>query len=114
MAKVARHCSGLPSKALQLRTMLTSNQLEFLMEAHNGISAKIVEEVVALGASPRGVQSLILAGKVRALLDGRFAVAVEDLAAVSPDVLRHRILINFQGMSDGVTADEVIQQVISR
>lgn len=44
MAKVARHCTGLPSKALALRTMLKSDKLEFIMEAHNGISAKIVEE----------------------------------------------------------------------
>lgn len=72
----------------------------------------MINEVVSLGASPRGVQSLILAGKVRALLEGRFAVAGEDLKAVAPDVLRHRILINFQGMSDGITSDDVIQEVL--
>ena len=72
----------------------------------------IVNEVVALGASPRGVQALILAGKVRALLDGRFAVAGEDLRAVAPDVLRHRVLVNFHGMSEGATPDHVIQDVL--
>lgn len=78
----------------------------------NEYSKPLVNEVVSLGASPRGVQSLILAGKVRALLEGRFAVAGEDLRAVAPDVLRHRVLINFQGMSDGITADDVIDQVL--
>ncbi|MEC8556044.1 MAG: MoxR family ATPase [Planctomycetota bacterium] len=75
-------------------------------------AGKLVNEVVALGASPRGVQSLILAGKVRALLEGRFAVAVEDLKAVAADVLRHRVLINFQGMSDGVTTEDIVAEVV--
>ncbi len=78
----------------------------------NQYATSMVNEIVSLGASPRGVQALILAGKVRALLDGRFAVAGEDLKAVAPDVLRHRILVNFQGMSDGITSDDVIQEVL--
>ena len=73
----------------------------------------IVDEVVALGASPRGVQGLILAGKVRALLEGRFAVAGEDLRAVALDVLRHRVLVNFQGMSEGISPDKVITEVLA-
>jgi MoxR-like ATPase len=72
----------------------------------------MVNEVVSLGASPRGVQSLILAGKVRALREGRFAVAGEDLRAVAPDVLRHRVLVNFQGLSEGVTPDVVVEEVL--
>ena len=78
----------------------------------NQYTPSMVNELVSLGASPRGVQSLILAGKVRALLDGRFAVASEDLKAVAPDVLRHRILVNFQGMSDGINSDNVITEVL--
>ena len=78
----------------------------------NEYTAPMVNEVVALGASPRGVQALILAGKVRALLEGRYAVATEDLKAVAPDVLRHRVLVNFQGMSEGVTSDDVITEVL--
>ena len=78
----------------------------------NEYSASMVNEVVALGASPRGVQALILAGKVRALLEGRYAVATEDLKAVAFDVLRHRVLVNFQGMSDGITSDDVITEVL--
>ena len=78
----------------------------------NQYTPAMVGELVSLGASPRGVQSLILAGKVRALLEGRFAVAGEDLKAVAPDVLRHRILVNFQGLSDGITSDDVITEVL--
>lgn len=78
----------------------------------NEYTGPMVNEVVALGASPRGVQALILAGKVRALLEGRFAVATEDLKAVAHNVLRHRVLVNFQGMSEGVTSDDVIAEVL--
>ena len=78
----------------------------------NDYTPAMVSELVSLGASPRGVQALILAGKVRALLEGRFAVAGEDLKAVAPDVLRHRILVNFQGISDGVTTDDIVAEVL--
>ena len=78
----------------------------------NQHTAAMVNDVVALGASPRGVQALILAGKVRALLEGRFAVATEDLKVVAADVLRHRVLVNFQGMSEGITSDDVIAEVL--
>lgn len=88
-------------------------QMVMATQPGNQYSSKLVEEVVSLGASPRGVQSLILAGKVRALLEGRFAVATEDLKAVAADVLRHRILINFQGMSDGVTPDDIVKEVVA-
>lgn len=87
-------------------------QMIMATQPGNDYSCTLAKEVVALGASPRGVQSLILAGKVRALLEGRFAVSTEDLTAVAFDVLRHRILVNFQGMSDGISSDDVIQQVI--
>ena len=72
----------------------------------------MVNEIVSLGASPRGVQALILAGKVRALREGRFAVAGEDLRAVAVDVLRHRVLVNFQGLSEGVSPDNVVEEVL--
>lgn len=87
-------------------------KLVMATQPDNRYAPAIVNELVALGASPRGVQSLILAGKVRALLAGRYAVAGEDLRAVAHDVLRHRVLVNFQGMSDGVTPDHIITEVL--
>jgi len=71
-----------------------------------------VNENVALGSSPRGAQSLILCGKVKALLNGRFAVSTDDIRAVAPAVLRHRVMINFHGLADGVTADRVVADVL--
>ena len=73
---------------------------------------KLVGEAVALGSSPRGAQALILAGKVKALLAGRFSVAHEDIDAVAKPVLRHRILLNFQAQSDGIDTDAVVDAVL--
>ncbi|MFT7619874.1 MAG: MoxR-like ATPase [Planctomycetota bacterium] len=74
---------------------------------------EVVNNTVSLGASPRGVQGLMLAAKVRALLAGRYAVSVDDIRDVAHDVLRHRVLINFHGQADGVTPDQVIDAVLA-
>ena len=71
-----------------------------------------VTDNVVLGASPRGAQSLLLCGKVRALLDGRFAVSADDVRAVAHPVLRHRILLGFQGQAAGVRPDDVVDAVL--
>ena len=73
---------------------------------------KLVNEFVALGPSPRAVQALMLCSKVRALTEGRFAASADDVKAVAHDVLRHRVLVNFHGQADGVTADRVIAEVL--
>jgi MoxR-like ATPase len=71
-----------------------------------------VKKYIRYGASPRGMQTLILAGKVRALLEGRYNVAFEDLAAVAMPALRHRIFLQFEAEADGVTADRVIGEIL--
>ncbi|MGB0684612.1 MAG: AAA family ATPase [Planctomycetota bacterium] len=75
-------------------------------------SPAMVNENVALGASPRGAQALLLAAKVAALLDGRYAVSTEDVRKVAPACLRHRVMINFHGMAEGFTADQVVGAVL--
>src|SRR5438067_1018804 len=64
-----------------------------------------VRRYVRWGASPRGLQALVLSARIRALLDGRFNVANEDLAAVAPAALRHRVFLNFEADAAGVAAD---------
>jgi MoxR-like ATPase len=73
-----------------------------------------IKKYVRYGASPRGMQTLILAGKVRALLEGRFNVAFEDLAAVAGAALRHRIFLQFEAEADGVSADRVVADVLEQ
>jgi MoxR-like ATPase len=65
------------------------------------------------GASPRGAQSLILAGKVRALLEGRFNVSFEDVRKVYFPAMRHRVLMNFEAQAEGVTSDQVLAAVLN-
>ncbi len=73
-----------------------------------------VRKYVRYGASPRGLQTLVLAGKVRALLEGRYNVAFEDLAAVARPALRHRVFLQFEAEADGVTTDQIIDEVLER
>ncbi len=77
-------------------------------------SPALVNENVALGSSPRGAQALLLCGKVKALLAGRFAVSCDDIRAVAPACLRHRVMINFHGMAEGVTPDMVVAAVLDK
>jgi MoxR-like ATPase len=64
------------------------------------------------GASPRGLQAIILAAKIRALLEGRFAVAIDDVRAVAAPALRHRLILNFEGEAEGVKADGIIAEIL--
>ncbi|UCH34493.1 MAG: AAA family ATPase [Armatimonadota bacterium] len=71
-----------------------------------------VRRYVRYGSSPRGGQALVLGGKVAALLDGRYNVALADLRAVAPAALRHRILLNFEGEAEGIAADTLIADAL--
>ncbi|MGB7346646.1 MAG: MoxR family ATPase [Pirellulaceae bacterium] len=72
-----------------------------------------VDELVGWGAGPRAVQFLILGGKARALLEGRFHVQVEDIQHLAKPVLRHRMVVNFAAESDGISSDDVIERIVS-
>ncbi len=67
---------------------------------------------IRYGASPRATQSLILAGKARAILLGRFHVDFEDVRAVAPPILRHRLALNFHARTENVTVDNVISRLL--
>jgi len=73
-----------------------------------------VTRFVRFGASPRGAQALVLAAKVRALLDGRYNVAYEDIAGVAPAALRHRVLLNYEAQAEGVTTDTVLREILAK
>jgi MoxR-like ATPase len=71
-----------------------------------------VREWVRWGAGPRAGQALLLGAKARALLEGRSVVALDDVTAVAPPVLRHRILLNFQAEADGIDTDIVVGRLL--
>ena len=74
----------------------------------------LVKKYVQYGASPRGGQAIILGSKVRALLEGRFNVAVEDIKAIAPAALRHRLLLNFEGLAEEVDPDTIIAELLEQ
>ena len=75
-------------------------------------AAPISSQYLRFGSSPRGGQTLILAGKVRALIDGRFNVSFDDIEAVAAASLRHRLILNFEAEAEGITTDHVIAQIM--
>jgi MoxR-like ATPase len=75
-------------------------------------AAPIASQYLRFGSSPRGGQTLLLAGKVRALIEGRFNVSYDDIEAVAPAALRHRLILNFEAEAEGITTDHIITQVL--
>lgn len=71
-----------------------------------------VKKYVRYGASPRGAQAVLTTARISALLDGRFNVAFEDVSAVAFPALRHRMFINFEGEAEGVTTDNLVQELL--
>ena len=73
-----------------------------------------VKRFVKFGSSPRGAQALLLAGKIRALFEGRFAASLDDIRAVALPALRHRVLLNFEGEAEGVKTDDVLHEILKQ
>ena len=69
-------------------------------------------QYVRYGSSPRGAQALMLGGKLRALLDNRFAVSKEDISAVCHLALRHRMVLNFEGEAAGYSTDDILDEIL--
>jgi MoxR-like ATPase len=112
-----------PEDVLRMRSIvrdvpIAQNVLDFGLSLVVGThpegegATQIATRYCRFGSSPRGAQSLITAGKVFALLSGRFNVSKEDLKKAAKASLRHRILLNFEAEADGMTPDKIIDQVV--
>ncbi|MBN1817172.1 MAG: AAA family ATPase [Sedimentisphaerales bacterium] len=88
--------------------------IRLVLATHPGgeFAADITNRYVRYGSSPRGVQTLVLSGKVRALLDERYHVSFADIAASFLPGMRHRILLNFEGQAEGIDNDELLQKIM--
>ncbi len=87
-------------------------RLVLATDPHSKYATDLTRKYVRHGASPRAVLALILGGKIRALLGGRFSLSCADIQNVALGALRHRLSINFDGESDGVGADAVVQDLL--
>ena len=73
-----------------------------------------VKRFVKFGSSPRGAQALLLAAKIRALFEGRFAPSIDDVRASALPALRHRVLLNFEGEAEGVRTDDLLGRILDK
>ncbi len=88
--------------------------VDLVLATHPGhdTAPDAVSKYVRNGASPRGAQSLILAGKVAALLSGRPYVSIDDLRELAPAVLRHRLVLGYEAVADATSADAIVASVL--
>ncbi len=77
-------------------------------------AAPATNQYVRWGSSPRGAQTLALAAKVRALLEGRYNVSFEDIRRVFLPAMRHRVLLNFEAQAEGIDADQVLLEILEK
>jgi MoxR-like ATPase len=103
-------------KLVPIATHVKDYAIRLALASHpdNANASEQTREYVLFGASPRGVQSLILAGKVSALLDGRYNVSIEDINDVAKPALRHRIVLNIRGETEGIDMDDIIDEIIRK
>ena len=90
--------------------------IRLVLATHPGgeFAGDTVNRYVRYGSSPRGVQAIVLGAKARAMLDGRYHVSFDDIAAAAMPALRHRVLLNFEGQAEGVDNDDVDADVLEK
>lgn len=99
--------------------LLSDDVLEYgvrlLMMTHpdDPSAPESVRKYVAYGSGPRGIQSMISVGKVRAISKGRMHISTGDIAAVAIPALRHRLFLNFEGQAMGVSTDRLVEDILS-
>ncbi len=102
------------TREVPIASHLTQHAVDLVLATHPGSTRapEATKGYVRFGASPRGAQAMVLAAKATALLDGRPNVGADDLRALAPAVLRHRLVLGYEATSDGVTADDVVAAVL--
>ena len=103
-----------------VRRVLTAEHVEhyiiqLIRATHpdNPSSPEMTRQYVELGASIRGLQAITLTAKIKALLDGRYNVAFEDVQSVALPALRHRIILNFEGEGEAIQTDHIIKNILN-
>jgi MoxR-like ATPase len=102
------------SRAVPIAPHVTAYAVSVLSATHpdQPRAPELVRDYVRYGGSPRGAQALVTAGKIGALLDGRFNVSIDDIRAVALPALRHRIILNFEGEAEGITSEAIVRTIL--
>ena len=96
-----------PVQAYAIRLTLASHP-------NSSYATPLVNRYVRYGASPRAAQTLVLAAKIHALVNGQAFVSADDIRAVAMPALRHRILLNFEGEADEVSTDAIVTEMLAQ
>jgi MoxR-like ATPase len=102
------------ARSVPIAPHVTAYAVSLLAATHpdQGRAPELVRQYVRYGGSPRGAQALVLAGKINALLDGRFNVSTEDVRAVALPALRHRVIRNFEAEAEEISSDSIVRAVL--
>jgi MoxR-like ATPase len=102
------------ARAVPIAPHITAYAVSVLAASHpdQPRAPELVREYVRYGGSPRGAQALVTAGKIFALLDGRFNVSADDIRAAALPALRHRMILNFEGEAEGITTEAAIRAIL--
>jgi MoxR-like ATPase len=105
---------GLLARQVPIATHITDYVVRVVLATHadDELAPAEVRRYVRYGASPRAAQAIVLGAKIRALIDGRLNVAFDDVRAVAPPALRHRLLLNFEADAANVTSDTVLVHLL--
>jgi MoxR-like ATPase len=98
------------TRSVPVASHVTRHAVDIVLGTHreHPSAPELVSRYARVGASPRGAQAIVLAAKATALLDGRPNVSVDDVRAVAPAALRHRLVLGYEATADDVTADAIV------
>ena len=103
------------AKEVPVAKSVAEYAMDLIIHSHpeQSLAPEAVKKYVRYGASPRGAQAIITTARIYALLDGRYHVAYKDIQSVAKPVLRHRIFLNFEGIAEGMTADDIVEILLN-
>ena len=104
------------SRSVPVAKHVQDYAVRLLLATHPGgaDSPESVGRFVRTGASPLGAQAMLMAAKIRALIEGRFAASIDDVKIAALPALRHRVLLNFEGEAEGIKTDQVIKEILAK
>ena len=102
-------------RAIPVTASLTRYVVRLLRATHpdDPNATDLVKRYVRFGGSPRGAQSMLLGARIACAMDGRTSPSTEDVRGVTPDALRHRVALNFEGEAEGIQIDDVLAEVLA-
>ncbi len=103
-------------REVPIATHVRDYAVRCVLATHPGseYAAEMTNQFVRYGSSPRGAQALILSGKIKALLDGRYNVSFDDIRSSIKAALRHRVILNFEGEAEGMTTDRILDSILDQ